>query len=72
MAIFFLAYFVIFLFFMISGIFIVYHIVKYSYSKTAMLFMLMIFCSVMGILVFTNIALLFSINFNDFISILKF
>jgi len=71
MAIVYLSYLVVLLFFVISGIFIIYHIVKYSYSKTAMLFTLLIFCSIMGILVFTNITLFFTIDFNDFISILK-
>jgi hypothetical protein len=70
MAIINILYLIIFLMFIFSGIFILYHIFCYSYSKTAMLFMVLIFSTVMSILLILNFLLFNSINFSDIISLL--
>lgn len=56
----------------IAGIFVVYHIIKYSYNKIAMLLMLLVFCGVFVILISTNYALFSSISAEDVESLLSF
>ena len=61
-------YLIILLMFIVSGLFVIYHIVRFSYSKLAMMFMLILFCCVTGILLITNISLFYSVNFSDILS----
>jgi uncharacterized membrane protein YoaK (UPF0700 family) len=72
MLIFQVIYYIILAFAFIAGIFIVYHIIRYSYSKTAMILMLLIFCCVFVIMVSANYALFLNINEEDVSSLLIF
>lgn len=63
-----LLYLVIFLIFILSGIIILYHISRYSYNKTAMLFMILSFSFIMVILLIINLTLFFSLDFKEIIS----
>jgi hypothetical protein len=65
-------YYIILAFVFIAGIFIVYHIVKYSYDKTAMLLMLIVFCGVFVILISFNYTLFLNISADDVSSLLNF
>jgi hypothetical protein len=56
-------YSLIFLVFLVSGLFIVYHIVRYSFNKKAAFLMLVIFIPVFIILLISNITLFFSVDF---------
>lgn len=56
----------------IAAIFVIYHIIKYSYNKIAMLLMLAIFCGVFIILASANYALFSNINADDIAALLKF
>jgi len=56
----------------IAGIFIVYHVIKYSYNKTAMILMLLVFCCVFVIAISTSYALFSNISADDISSILNF
>lgn len=56
----------------VAGIFIVYHIIKYSYSKIAMLLMLLIFCGMFAVLISANYALFSNISADDIESLLNF
>ena len=57
-------YSVLFFIYIIISIFIVYHIVRYSINKKSSLIMLILFISIMLILVFINVQLFKSINFD--------
>jgi len=66
-----IAYYLILLFVLISGLFIVYHIVKFSYNKFATLLMLLVFCLVLsGLIVFNHTAFSY-VNFEDLMSFLS-
>lgn len=61
-------YLTILLILLVSSLFIVYHIVRFSYSKFAMMFMLMLFVCVAGVLIVANMSLFFSIDFGEILS----
>jgi hypothetical protein len=65
-------YYVILVFMLIAGFFVVYHIIKYSYDKTATLLMLIIFCGVFAVIVSTNFTLFSNIGTDDIESLLSF
>ena len=56
----------------IAGIFIVYHIIRYSYNKTAMILMLLVFGCVFVAIVSFNYTLFSNINAGDISSLLSF
>jgi len=58
-----LFYFLMLLIFLIGSLVIVFHIIRYSYNKTATALMLIIFICAMGLLLMLNIILFYSINF---------
>jgi hypothetical protein len=64
-------YFAIIFFMAISGLFIIYHMVRYSYNKLAMFLMLIVFCSVLGVLLMTNWALFSSLDLEYLVSFFK-
>lgn len=55
-------YYLVFFAMFLMSIFIIFHIVFYSYSVASKLLMLTIFTSVAGVLLFTNLILFSSIN----------
>jgi len=65
-------YYLILAFSVIAGIFVVYHIIKYSYNKVVMLLMLIIFCGVFAIMISANYALFTNISADDIESLLTF
>ncbi len=65
-------YYLILAFSVIAGIFVVYHIIKYSYNKVAMLLMLIIFCGVFVAIISANYALFTNISADDIESLLTF
>lgn len=56
--------------FAITSLFVVFHIVKYSYSKSGALLMLVLFLPVTAVLIFTNVSLFFAVNFTEVASYL--
>lgn len=62
-----LLYTLLFFSYVATALFIVYHIVRYSMSRGAMLFGLVLFLSVITILVFTNAMIFFSLPLDAFI-----
>jgi hypothetical protein len=54
---------------LLMSFFIVFHIVRYSYNKTAKLTMLLIFVPVVSILLFTNFILFSQIQIENIFSI---
>lgn len=54
-------YFILLGIYILAGIFIVYHLVKFSISKSVMMLTIGIFVSVFAVLLLTNITLFFSI-----------
>ena len=54
-------YYLVFFAMFLMGIFIIFHVVFYSYSTTSKLAMLAIFIPVAGVLLFTNLVLFTSI-----------
>jgi len=65
-------YYLILAFSVVAGIFVVYHIIKYSYNKSAMLLMLIVFCGVFVIIVSANYAIFSNISTDDIESLLTF
>lgn len=63
-------YLVSLLMFSVTGLFIVFHIVKYSYSKPGAFFMLCLFLPVTAVLIFLNAALFFAVDFEEAMSYL--
>lgn len=63
-------YFVILLMFAIISLFVVFHIVKYSYNKSSAFFMLCLFIPVAAALIFMNVGLFFAVDFNEVTSYL--
>ncbi len=61
-----LLYLIIILSFLVAGLFIIYHIVKYSINKTHSLIMLSIFIIVFGLLLILNLNLFFHLDFRSF------
>lgn len=55
--------------FALVSLFIIYHIVRYSYSKSESVLMLSIFIPVVSVLMLADIVLFFSINFEDILPI---
>jgi hypothetical protein len=64
-----LMYYLVFLMMLLMSLFIVFHIVRYSYNKTAKLTMLLIFVPVVSILLFTNFILFSQIQIENIFSI---
>ncbi len=64
-----IAYYIVLFFAVLSGLFITYHLIKYSYNKAALLLMLIIFCGVLGLLLVLNLSLFSSIHIQDISSI---
>lgn len=64
-----LMYYLVFLMMLLMSFFIVFHIVRYSYNKTAKLTMLLIFVPVVSILLFTNFILFSQIQIENIFSI---
>lgn len=64
-AIFDLLYLVVFMSYLLMSLFIVYHIVKYSISKTVTAFTLLFFLVGTALLLFANAILFFSIPFDQ-------
>jgi len=65
-------YLIIFFSFLLVALFIIFHIVRYSINKTSSFFMLIIFVSVFSVLLISNIALFFSVPWEqmfDFINL---
>lgn len=60
-------YFLVMLMLLILSVFIVYHIIKYSYDKKASFLMLVLFVSVTGVLALLNVILFFRIPFDKII-----
>ncbi|MCX6765380.1 MAG: hypothetical protein NT136_00175 [Candidatus Moranbacteria bacterium] len=67
-AIFGIFYLILFLFFTIAALFIVYHVIKYSFSKSVMVLTLTIFLSVFGALLFSNLMLFLSLRWDEIFS----
>jgi hypothetical protein len=61
-------YYVIFFAVFLMSIFIIFHIVFYSYSAASKLLMLLIFVPVVGVLLFTNFVLFSSIDLENIFS----
>jgi hypothetical protein len=61
-------YFLVLLFFICGGLFVVYHLVKYSFSSKSMVFSVVLFVSVFCILLITNLILFFSIDVSALVS----
>ncbi len=55
--------------FALVSLFIIYHIVRYSYSKSESVLMLAIFIPVVSVLMLADIVLFFSINFEEVLPI---
>lgn len=71
-AIFQILYFLVFFVMFLMSIFIVFHIVFYSYTQISKIITLVIFVPVSAVLLFTNLALFFSIPLeNVFSDIIK-
>lgn len=64
------AYAVLLISFVLMSMFIVYHIVRYAYSKSESALMLLIFIPVVSVLILADIALFFSINFEEILPII--
>ena len=58
-----LFYFLMLLIFLIGSLVIVFHIIRYSYNKTATALMLIIFVGGIVLLLMFNVVLFYSINF---------
>lgn len=56
--------------FAIMALFVIFHIVKYSYSKSSSFFMLLLFLPVTAAMLFFNAVLFFKIDFSEVISYL--
>jgi cytochrome c oxidase subunit IV len=54
-------YFILLIIYILAGIFIIYHLVKFSLSKSVMILTVGIFVSVFAALLLTNITLFFAI-----------
>lgn len=61
-------YFSIIFFFLMASLFIVYHLVRYSYNRKMMILMLLIFSSVTGVLILLNITLFLSLDLSEIVS----
>jgi len=68
-AIFQILYFIVFLSMLLMSIFIIFHIVMYSYSTISKLVTLLIFVPVAGVLLFTNLVIFTKIPFENIFSI---
>jgi hypothetical protein len=55
-------YLLIILFFIAGGLFVVYHLVKYSFNQQSMIFSTLLFVCVFCVLLLTNLILFFSID----------
>jgi hypothetical protein len=62
-----LLYFILLIIYILIALFIVYHIVRFSLSKSAMAMTLAIFVGGFGLLLFCNIILFLSINWKEII-----
>lgn len=63
----FILYGLILFMFILMGIFIIFHILKYSLDYRSALFMMIIFVSVFGTLLLSNLALFFNLKFEQII-----
>jgi len=54
-------YFIVFLSFLLTALFIVFHIIRYSINKTSSFLMLVVFVSIFCILLISNVILFFSV-----------
>ena len=54
-----------FLSFVITGLFVVFHLLRYSLNRKVALFGTLLFMSVLGILLFTNALLFFSLPLEE-------
>lgn len=68
LAIFGIIYLVIVLIYILAALFIMYHIMKFSLHKSTAVLTLAIFLPVFGTLLFTNLMLFLSINWNEILS----
>lgn len=59
------AYAVLLLTFLLMSLFVIYHIVRYAYSRTESMLMLSIFIPVVTVLLFIQIMLFMSIRFDE-------
>ncbi len=60
-----LLYTFLFLSFVITGLFVVFHLLRYSLNRKVALFGTLLFMSVLGILLFTNALLFFSLPLEE-------
>lgn len=60
-----LLYTFLFLSFVITGLFVVFHLLRYSLNRKVALFGTLLFVSVLGILLFTNALLFFSLPLEE-------
>lgn len=63
-----LLYTVLFFSYVATALFVVFHIVRYSLSRKAALFGILLFSSVLTTLLFTNALLFFSLPFDNLLS----
>lgn len=66
-----LLYGIIFFMLALMGIFIVYHIVRYSYNKINLIIMLLLFVVPFLVLMFTNFMIFSSLNLTKLFSFIK-
>jgi hypothetical protein len=61
-------YLLILIFFIVAGLFVVYHIVKYSFSSKSTFVTLVLFLSVFSVLLLTNMILFMKIDVASLVS----
>lgn len=67
-AIFGILYFILLLIYVLAALFIVYHIMRFSLNKGVMILTLVIFLSVLGALLFSNIMLFLTLRWDKIFS----